>query len=287
LPVDEPQDKRAAGTGGQMQELGLDLAEVRKFFVDEHDQPFLLIKVPGDVAAGWAELLGVPGRRCYLSDEFLAANAARTGRDPADVIAAKLPDPGAVMSGDFGEILTALYLASMSHPADVRDPKKWRLKEDRTKPAPRSDVVQFVVQEWPTASIDDKVICAEVKTKSTNSAFTPIANAIAGSQMDRDGRLAKTLVWLRDRAHGEDLGTVSIPLLDRFIKATDHPPATHEFRAVAVICSSLVENEIADADIPPSEDCTLVVISVPDLKANYQAFYEAIIQSADLEMTQA
>jgi hypothetical protein len=197
-----------------MHELGLDLAEVRRFFVEEHDQPFLLIKVPGDVAAGWAGLLGVPARRCYLPDSMLDSNATRIGLTRSEIVAAKIPSPGSVMAGDFGEILTALFLASMSHPADVRDPKKWRLKQDRTKAAPYSDVVQFVVREWPTPSADDRLICAEVKTKSTNGASTPVASAIADSQKDREGRLAKTLVWLRERAHGEDLGTIDIPLLD-------------------------------------------------------------------------
>ena len=40
---------------------------------------------------------------------------------------------------------------------------------------------------------------------------------------------------------GEDLGDVKVEHLDRFINATDHPPASKRFCAVAVVCSSPVK----------------------------------------------
>jgi hypothetical protein len=262
-----------------MRELGLDLAQVRTFFVEDPDQAFVLIRVPVDAADHWANLLGVPARRCYVSDGNAAANATRTGLPLSEVVAAKTPDPGSVMAGDFGEILTALFLAASAHPAEVHDPKKWRLKQDRTKPAPYSDVVQFILPEWPKSSPNDRLVCAEVKTKSTEGKSTPIASAIADSRKDREGRLLKTLVWLRERAIGEDLGTVGLDHIERFLKAVDHPPAVRDFRAVAVICSRLLDIEIEEVKPPPEDECTLVIISVPDLKSNYEALYSAIAAS--------
>lgn len=177
-----------------MRDLGLDLAEVRKFFVEDTSQAFVLIKVPTGAADHWADLLSVPARRYYVSDGEAAANAARTSLPLSEVVAAKTPDPGSVMAGDFGEILTAFFLAASAHPDEVLDPKKWRLKQDRTKPAPYSDVVQFLLPEWPKPSSSDRLVCAEVKTKSTSGASTPIEAAVSDSRKDRDGRLAKTLV---------------------------------------------------------------------------------------------
>jgi hypothetical protein len=266
-----------------MRDLGLDLAEIRTFFVQEQDQSFVLIKVPAGATAAWAEALGVPARRCYLSDRSLFENAERTGRPPSEIVKAKIPDSGSVMAGDFGEILTALFLASQRHPIEVHDPKKWRLKQDRTKPAPYSDVVQFVLPQWPAPSSDDELICAEVKTKSTGGDSTPVASAIADSRKDREGRLIKTLVWLKERALGEDLGSVDLDQIERFIRATDFPPATHEFFAVAVISSNLLEDEIDSAEPLADDECTLVILSVPDLKANYEALYAAIVASVDPE----
>ncbi len=64
------------------------------------------------------------------------------------------------MSGDFGEILAYVYLAGMRH-GQIVGPKRWRLKEARTKSAPYSDVLQFVLPQWPVASNADILTGAE------------------------------------------------------------------------------------------------------------------------------
>ncbi|WP_155980905.1 hypothetical protein [Nocardia sp. CNY236] len=161
------------------------------------------------------------------------------------------------------------------------DPKKWRLKVERTKAAPKADVVQFVLPEWPTPSARDRVLCAEVKTKATKGSFTPIQNAIEGSAMDRAGRLVKTLLWLQERAILGDLGTVTLDQINRFVDATDYPPAHREFRAVAVICANLVAAETASVTVPAADECALIVITVPDLKSTYQAVFDAIVETAE------
>ena len=159
----------------------------------------------------WAKELGLAVRRCYLSDTRLHERTKALGISPLAIIAARLPDASATMAGDFGEILAYFYQAAKEHPATAIGPKKWRLKQDRAKPAPRSDVVHFVLPTWPTPSDDDVVLCSEVKTKSTKSKFSPIKSAIEDSAKDRTSRLAKTLVWLRERAMTEDLGDVQLP----------------------------------------------------------------------------
>lgn len=225
-------------------------------------------------------MLGVPARRCYISDARLKRIVEEKKHSHETVVEAVLPDKGSVMAGDYGEIMTALYLASMAHPADVLDPKMWRLKSNRTKASEGSDIVQFQLPQWPDASSDDKVVCAEVKTKSTNGQSTPVKSAIEDSRKDRESRMARTLVWLKQRAILDDLGTVEVSHLDRFIRAIDYPPAIYEFRAVAVISSELVASEISDITVPEKDQCTLVVISVPDLKANYESLYEALLTNA-------
>lgn len=114
------------------------------------------------------------------------------------------------MSGDFGEILVYLYQAAKEHPVEAIGPKKWRLKQDRTKPSPHSDVVHYVLPSWPTPSAQDVILCAEVKTKATAGKTAPIKEAIEGCENDRTGRLARTLVWLRERALTEDLGDIEL-----------------------------------------------------------------------------
>ncbi len=127
------------------------------------------------------------------------------------------------------------------------------------------------------------LLCSEVKCKSTNSGdWSPIEEAIKGCSNDRTSRLAKTLVWLRDRAIGESLGSVQIDHLNRFINANDHPAAIKRFCAVAVICSSLIEAEIKKAPAVAPSEYTLVIIAVPNLHATYTAVFKAVQECSPL-----
>jgi hypothetical protein len=265
--------------------LGLDLhlfaASFEASFVEIGEHRYLLVKAKAEDAEKWAELLGEPARRCYISDSMIAERAAATGVLGSEIARAKLPDAGSVMSGDFGEILTAFYLAANSLPTITIDPLRWRFKAQRTKAAPGSDIVQLLLPSWPHASTDDRVICAEVKAKATTGAFDPIRKAGEGSKEDRAGRLANTLVWLRDKALTDGSDTVTTDQLDRFINLIDHPPITPDFRAVAVIDASMVDDEVAKGTMPRPEQCAMVVISVPELKKHYTALFAAIVASAD------
>ena len=179
------------------------------------------------------------------------------------------------MSGDFGEILTYLYHLGTQHQQAAFGPKKWRLKQDRTKPAPYSDVVHFLLPSWPSSTDQDELLCSEVKTKATDGASLPISNAISDSQKDATSRLGRTLVWLRERAISDGLEDVSLDHLDRFINAIDHPSFKKSFYAVAVICGDLVESEIS-ADPPLLvKGHTLLLIVVPKLKDVYTAAFES------------
>lgn len=258
-----------------MRDLGVDIAAIAPWFADEHQSPYVLVRVPDEHVAAWADVLGVPVRRCYIDDALLDERARGTGRAKSELVAAKLPDRGSTMAGDFGEILVFLYHAAAEPGVELIGPKKWRLKQDRTKPAPYSDVVHFVLPSWPQSSTDDRILCSEVKTKSTDGESTPISSAIADCEKDRTSRLAKTLVWLKERALHEDLGTTTLAHLERFTKATDHPEAQKQFRAVAVVCASLVDAELADAPDEEPTDHTVVVIAVPNLKQRYEEVFDA------------
>lgn len=270
-----------------MDQNNLDFDALNIAFTTVHAEPYALIKVEPVMATKLAELLGATVRRYYISDDSLTANAVRMGSPCEELVKMKIPDAGSVMSGDFGEILTAIFQATEFHPLPLLDPHKWRLKQDRTKPAPYSDVVQFLTPSWPEPSSEDVLVCSEVKSKATSGRFDPIHDALEDSRIDREGRLSKTLVWLRERAHFEELEGVTIEHLERFIDSVDYPPATRVFRAVAVICSSLVNDETAQLEVPSDEESALVIISVADLKATYTAVYDAVVASAQEKIPQS
>ena len=257
-----------------MQELGIDIEQVFAWFPHETETPYVLVRVPLEHADNWVVALRDAVRRCYLADELLQSRARQLEEElqdttdesrQAQIIDSKLPESGSTMAGDFGEILTYFYKSAKAHPQVAFGPKKWRLKQDRTKPAPYYDVIQFILPTWPMSSAQDELLCAEVKTKSTNRASSSIQAAMEDCAKDRTSRLSKTLQWLKARALGESLGTVEIAHLNCFINATDHSPATKRFRAVAVICSSLVDSELEEAPAQAPADYTLVVVAVPNL----------------------
>jgi hypothetical protein len=265
-------------------ELGLDPNQVLTWFAHVRETPYALVRVSATNANGWATALRDAVRRCYLSDEKLRTEARRLETElagtfesrQAEIIKSKIPDPGATMAGDFGEILIYVYQVAKALPSVPIGPKKWRLKQDRTKPAPCSDVVHFVLPTWPEPSDNDEVLCAEVKMKSTNGSSSPIQSAIADCKKDRISRLSRTLQWLKERALTENFGEVQIAHLDRFINATDHPMAKKRFRAVAVICEDILSAELPNVPQQASSEYELVVVAVPNLHAVYNAVFEAV-----------
>lgn len=255
-------------------ELEVGLANALAWFKQTQTTPFVLIPVAEQHTKDWAASLGVALRRCYITDKEVVDWSKARGVSAAQIVASKLPDPGAVMAGDFGEFVVFLFQSASVYPQKAIGPKKWRLKQDRTKAAPYSDVIHFVLPEWPKTSAQDQLLCAEVKTKATDGASTPIPDAIEDSTTkDRTGRLAKTLVWLKDRSMTQDLGEVTGAHLDRFIQSTGHPPAQKVFRAVAVVCESVVKDELKTVPKQLPADCTLVVLAVPKLQATYTAVF--------------
>jgi hypothetical protein len=164
----------------EMKDLRIDIETVGSWFEDDDSAEaagVFVVRVPETAVAGWRSDLTEAVRRCYASDEAVLVRTASGVPAQAEFLRAVLPDPGSVMSGDFGEVLTFLFLGTQTVDEPVVGPKKWRLKQDRRKAAPHSDVVQFVVPQWPASSEDDRLICAEVKSKATTNSSTPIEAA--------------------------------------------------------------------------------------------------------------
>lgn len=253
-------------------DLGFSFHAAAAWFSAVKRPSYVFVSVTPAHAAALPATLGMVIRRCYISDDKVSTQAILY--PPAtNVIAAALPDPGSVMSGEFGEILTYFYQGTTALPTAAVGLRRWHLKQDRNKAAPYSDVVHLVLPDWPTPSAMDTVLCSEVKAKSTKGKFEPIKKAIEGCETDRTSRLAGTLVWLRERAITGATEGASVAQLSRFIEPAGLPPTIKKFQAVAVVCDSLVAAEAAKAPATPSPDYEVVVISVPKLKATYEAAY--------------
>jgi hypothetical protein len=265
-------------------DLGFNIQQAVPWFQQVQSIPFVLVRVSEEAAQAIFDATGLALRRCYIADAQVTAQSQALGVPRAEIVKAVLPDPGPTMSGDFGEILVYFYQAVRNQPGIAFGAKKWRAKQDRTKPAPYSDVVQFVLPNWPTASDQDLLLCSEVKAKATDGVSTPIHSAIQDCVKDQVSRLADTLLWLREQVLvGRDIGSVDLPQIQRFLDATEHPPATVRFHAVAVISSALLDTELTSAPshLPPG--CNLIVIGVPSLREVYTRVFDQALDSANAQ----
>jgi hypothetical protein len=207
---------------------------------------------------------------CYISKENIAATANKMKLSTSEILKNKFPDQGSVMSGDFGEIITLFYLGS-ERSESIRKIRKWKYKQDRRKPAPHSDVI-ILYRESSTSSTDkDFVICAESKMKATASKDRPIKNSIDGYNLDKTGRLARTLVWLKEKAIDNN-NLESLEFIKRF--TDDHLDNGYKkfYRAVAIIDRDLLDLELTQPlNLPPQNDeFEVVVIGIKDLKNLYE-----------------
>ena len=95
-----------------MNDLGLEIDTVVPWFAVEPQAGYTRVAVAAEYTTTWDDILCDAVRRCYISDEQLAERAHMANTTPAEIVAALLPDPGSIMSGDFGEIVGYIYLAS-------------------------------------------------------------------------------------------------------------------------------------------------------------------------------
>lgn len=217
---------------------------------------------------------------CYIKRAKLLAQANKTGKSVGFHLANKLPDRGSVMSGEFGEILTLFFLAHERTEA-VTLMRKWVYKIDRQKATPHSDVMILHCPDPGKPVADDFLISAEAKQKATPSnKYAPIANAIAGVDSDRTGRLARCLAWLREKAYDEET-PAEIELIERF--ATTLVPYQKHFKAVVIIDLALLDDELVRAPVHGgSTEFEVVVLGIKDLKAYYELAFDRAPQEVKL-----
>jgi hypothetical protein len=205
----------------------------------------------------------IPFREAYISDVALNKRIKLFGGNRADEIMELLPDPGDVMSGDFGEILT-FYLACQIWSPNVNVcPMKWRFKDKKKAPSHYTDIILFELADLKNPSSNDALFTYEVKTRSTklgNKTYKKhtkksfvtykdgkdectILEAVFDANKDAIERAAETIPYLKIRC--KDLKLVDLyNQINRF----SNPCVTtyrKEHNAVAIIDTSTIKEQIA------------------------------------------
>lgn len=238
----------------------------------------------------------VPFREAYIANDEVDRIVNDYKKTREDVIHRRLPKKGAVMSGDFGEILS-FYLASQiwSPTANVL-PMKWRFKDKKTAASNYTDIMLFELIDENNPSINDALFTYEVKTRATdlplasykthkkNACVTykdgksecTFIDAVCDADKDVVGRAAETIPYLLTRC--EDLGLTELHAkINRF---SDPVNMTYrkEHNAVAVIDSNTLAEQMKrlPADLLSSYPKVSRVFCVPidKLKEIYEKIYE-------------
>lgn len=252
-------------------------------YFDQTNTGRLILKLKSEERDAFLSKIPQEYRRCYITDkkieEVLSTHKGKVSSK--EIIQSKIPDPGSVMAGEFGEITAYFVLKGKYLPLNLLGPKKWQWKIDRNKAIPFTDVIMFHRNKKP--SNEDLIALAEVKTKSTKHTKNPIQQAIEGVRKDHISRLARTLSWLKDIYTGVTPNPAKIEYLDRFINSQEdkYGKYTKHFKAVAVIDSSFLDNDlkekIKDPDI--DGDFEIIIVSLDTLKEVYEDTYKAMLET--------
>jgi len=223
-------------------------------------------------------VLPVKFRKCYVNDSKLNRNIEKLYLDIEDIIKSYIPDKGNIMAGEFGEILSYFLMKEKYLPLRLNGPLKWRLKTDRNRAIQYCDVVLFHKKHENHPNDDDLIVVVESKMKATNNrSYHPIQNAIDGSIDDSVRRLAITLSWLKDKYIQNSLQE-KVEYINRFIQSTEYGEYRKHFKAIAVIDSELLDEELRKVINLENFDQNhhLIIITFNGLKSIYQKVYNDI-----------
>ena len=239
----------------------------------------------------------LPFRRAYLTDEKVDRLETKGQNSRQDVINRRLPDPGDVMSGDFGEILT-FYMATELWSADTNvRPMKWRFKDDPKKASPKTDVVLFrIVNDAQHPDANDKMVTYEAKAHATpisgkypNHVQKPsitykdgknrcsFVDAVFDADKDRASRAAESLIYLKNKAEDSDDDDLMDVLL-RFEKSYTQPYIA-EHSAVVIVESTDLANQISriPADLMTTfPGIAVYCMPIKGLQAIYEQIYSLL-----------
>lgn len=245
----------------------------------EKDQ-FILYKLDHNELDCFLSKLPSSFRKCYVRDTQLIKNVKSLKKHYGSILKEfYLPDPGNVMSGEFGEILSYFLLQEYYLPKKLKGPKKWLWKDDRNMPVQKTDIMLFYKEGKP--STEDLLVSAEIKAKATkNNKYDPIHNAVNGAYDDFVRRLAVSLSWLEAK-YAKENRVKSLNYLQRFQDPVAFGEYKKHFKAIVVIDDKLAEEEInRKRDIPEFDaDFEIILISIKDLKNTYETTYKNILAS--------
>ncbi len=193
----------------------------------------------------WAKSL----RNYYIEENLIDDLYTGTGLSKSEYLQKNIfPNPAnklgaATMSGEFGEILVYDFIHYTQNYYVTK--LRYLEKTNPDVPVSGSDVIGYAIKNVLKPSIEDKLLIAEVKTRSSvgrrlTIQDNPLTKAIADSPKDRN-RIAESLNAEKRRLLMRNRLTEA-KIVERFQNRTDNPYQI-EFSAVAVLSKEIYTEE--------------------------------------------
>jgi hypothetical protein len=248
---------------------------ISHFTMEESE--FLILNLKSDEIDTFIDKLPPMFRKCYVSNKKLKESKEELEMEYSDIMRSYIPDPGNVMSGEFGEILSYYLLQEKYLPIELLGPKKWLWKDDRNKPVQKTDVI-FFNRNDDVPTKDDLLIAAEIKAKATkNNSYDPIKNAVDGAYDDYVRRVGITLSWLKDK-YIKEVNKNAVKYLERFRDPIKFGEYRAHYKAIAIIDEQFFESELKrERKLTDIEgEFEIILISIKGLKDVYEETYMKI-----------
>ncbi|MDR0604747.1 MAG: SAVED domain-containing protein [Bacteroidales bacterium] len=247
--------------------------DVLQFFTYFEKNGFHTYKLNISDTESFLDAIKEEARKYYILDSELAEKSEEIGIGKSEFLEQYvLPSVGKIKSGDFGEIFSCSFVKERYAQKGfiLVCPRKFIWKMDRDKAMPFTDVVGFYREDIAKASSNDFIVSVESKMKATNSAANRIQEAIDGAQKDRTTRLAKTLIWLKQK-YGREGNAKMHEFTKRYSNPVYQGTYNKIYKAFTIVDSKFETTEIENP-VNNNDGITIIVISMDNLKNIYENF---------------
>lgn len=205
----------------------------------------------------------IPFREAYIEGSKLDHIVSTFPVTRQEAISKRLPGKGAVMSGDFGEILSFYLACQIWSPSVNVLPMKWRFKDSKKDASKYTDVILFELHDPDNPSVDDAMFTFEVKTCASglgDGRYTvhvkpsyknykdgkqecTIIEAVFDANKDAVERAAETIPYLLTRCEDESIDDL-YKQISRF-RGAEKTTYKKEYNAVAVVDSATLTKQMS------------------------------------------
>jgi hypothetical protein len=259
----------------------VDDTDILQFFSYFEKNGFHIYKLNIPDTESFLDAIKEEARKYYISDRDLAEKSEKNGISKKEFLEQYiLPSIGKIKSGDFGEIFSCFSVRECYAQKGfiLVCPRKFIWKMDRDKAMPFTDVVGFYREDITKASSNDFIVSVESKMKATNSSANRIQEAIDGAQKDRTTRLAKTLIWLKQK-YARDGNAEMHKFTKRYCDPVYQGTYNKIYEAFTIIDNKFEATEI-EKSVDNNDGITIIVISMDNLKNIYETNLKKIAESA-------